>query len=196
MKFPSSSLKASGGAILCWIFENPQAGVARDLFWSFTVEFEPLHYCDDEWECSMCCEWLRWPIRDWRTLEGQQFESDTLSESRAPEASFYMCSHDPARSVRLSVGERRGASFRVSLSMVVDFQGYAGGDENPEMKVEAESDLPFTGLIMMRDGLFPKPTTEAEADTIARNFMDIELLELPQLNRTRWEFRPLTETEL
>ena len=56
--FPADELTASGGEIYCHLFENPQAGVPRNVYWSIRIDFHPIHYEGQDWRCSMTCEWL------------------------------------------------------------------------------------------------------------------------------------------
>jgi hypothetical protein len=58
MRFPTGSLIPSGGDIYCHVFENKHTGLARNLFWSITITFEPIQYGDNEFQCSMTCEWI------------------------------------------------------------------------------------------------------------------------------------------
>lgn len=194
MQFPSHLLKPKGGEIYAHIFENSRTGLSRGLFWSFSIEFEPLLYDEDEFDCSMTCEWLRWPIRNWHDLEGKRLEA--AYGDNGIEASFYMSSHYVAKSVRLQVLNRSAATFRVLLAMTVDFHGYVGDDRNPEMPVAAEFDIPFTGLIIVPENLFPKPSTVEEAKEVARGFVDIDRYERPERDRHRYVLRPRIETEV
>jgi hypothetical protein len=58
MRFPSEALVPTGGEIDCHVFENERTGLVRNLFWSITIGFQPLRYGEDEFECSMTCEWI------------------------------------------------------------------------------------------------------------------------------------------
>ena len=117
--FPADKLTASGGEIYCHLFENPQAGVARNVYWSIRIDFHPIHYEGQDWRCSMTCEWLTWPLRDWRELSGRSLNLNY--GDRGSEASFYMCEHDLGKSTRLNIGPRAGSSFDVAMEMVVDY---------------------------------------------------------------------------
>jgi hypothetical protein len=39
--FPASSLVASGGELWSHVFENPSQGIARDHFWTMSLELDP-----------------------------------------------------------------------------------------------------------------------------------------------------------
>ncbi|HET6893073.1 MAG TPA: hypothetical protein VFH31_18350 [Pyrinomonadaceae bacterium] len=67
--FPADQLKANGGEIYAYIHENSLVGLARNLFWSITLRFEPIIYEHEDWECSMTCESIPWRISDWRRLD-------------------------------------------------------------------------------------------------------------------------------
>ena len=90
--FPADKLKANGGEIYACIHENSLTGLARNLFWSITLRFEPIIYEHENWECSMTCEWIPWRISDWHHLDNIKLKveiDDQLSES-----SFYLVEHD------------------------------------------------------------------------------------------------------
>jgi hypothetical protein len=179
MGFPSESLIPSGGEIYCHVFENKHTGLARNLFWSITITFEPIQYRENEVECSMTCEWITWPIRDWRDLDGRQIDLNYGEDG--VESSFYTTRHDFGNHTTLSVRHRIENRFAVSMSMLVDFLGYYGGDENPAMMVHAEADVPFTGLIILPENLFPKPITIAEVESVAADFVDLSSFRAPEL---------------
>jgi len=133
------------GQIGALLFENPKAGVARDVYWSVRIEFAPLLVADesgetDELECSASCEWLRLGVRDWRAIEGKVVEGgDEL------EASFYTVEHDLSTRTRIEIGDRRGDTFRVKLSMEIDYPGHYG-KADPALPVTADVRVPFEGL--------------------------------------------------
>ena len=189
MRFPSESLIPSGGEIYCHIFENEHVGLARNLFWSITIAFEPIQYGENKFECSMTCEWITWPIRDWRALHGRQIDLNYGDDG--VESSFYLSRHDLANHTTLSLRHRVENRFTVAMSMTVDFLGYYGGDENPEMMVHAETDVPFTGLIIIPENLCPKPTTIAELKHIAADFFDLSSFREPERRNRGFILRPL-----
>jgi hypothetical protein len=194
VKFPSHELKPKSGDIYAHIFENSTTGLARDLFWSITIEFEPLEYGDDEFQCAMTCEWVRWPIRDWRDLDGKQLDARYGDDGL--EASFYMSRHDVAHSARLSIHRVAANDFRVSMEMQVDFHGYYGGDEVSDMPVKADSVIvPFTGLVVVPGNLFPKPTTVKDVEAVAREFVNMDCYDPPEEDRHRYVLRPRVETD-
>jgi len=180
MKFPAEALVPKGGQIYCHIFENR---LARSLSWSITVEFEPLRYGDEGFSCSMTCEWIRWPVRNWRELDGRRLEGEDGIES-----TFYMTEHNTGRRTELVLRRRRANIFMVKMNMLVDFHGHFGDDGNPAMAVHAEVDVPFVGLLVIRD----KPATPAELQEIASEFVDLSAYEAPEPWRQHgFIFRPL-----
>jgi hypothetical protein len=189
MGFPSESLIPSGGDIYCHVFENKHTGLARNLFWSITIAFEPIQYGENEFQCSMTCEWITWPIRDWRALDGRRI--DVTYGENGVESSFYTVRHDCGTYTKLSLRHRVGDRFTVSMSMTVDFLGYYGGDENPEMMVNAEAELPFTGVIITPENLHPTPVNVAELERVASDFVDLSAFREPERRNHGFVLRPL-----
>lgn len=193
-KFPSSRLVPNGGELSSHIFENQSMGLARSLSWSITVEFEPIKYGRELFSCNLMCEWIVWPLRDWRDLDGQ--ELDVASGDNGVESSFYMGRHDLATRTAISLRHRRENVFSIKVDLCVDFHGYYGGDENPAMGVHAELDLPFIGLMVIPGNLFPKPNTPAELREVASEFVDLARYLGPErLGEHAFVFRPVGFTE-
>ena len=119
-----------------------------------------------------------------------KLQIEDLDEVEMEEASFYLAEHDPAVSLSLEFKDRRRDTFRVAMSMVVEFGGYAGGDENPEMLVQAETDVTYEGLLIVPGNLKPKPVTPAEAAEVAAQFVDLDSFQAPELDRHRYRLRP------
>jgi hypothetical protein len=188
-KFPSEQLVPSGGQIYCHVFENASAGLPRQLFWSVTIDFKPIQYGEDEFRCLLTCEWIAWPLRDWRELNGQQLEVN--DGDNGIESSFYMTEHDPAVNTKLAFRHQRDNLFKVNVDMLVDFHGYYGGDENSAMPIHAEIDVPFIGLLVVPGSLFPKPGNAAELRTVAAEFVDLAVYDGPEpWKKHGFVFRP------
>jgi len=187
--FSADKLVASGGKIYCHLFENSLTGLPRNVYWSFTIDFDPIRYEDDDWNCSMTCEWLTWPLRDWRELAGRSLALGYGDEGS--ESSFYMCEHDIGKSTRLRIGSRTGNSFDLDMEMIVDFEGYTGKDRNPAMLVRGRSTVPFSGVIVVPDNLSPKPNTPVEMRRAVAAFLDTTLLKGPEPWRHAFRMEPL-----
>jgi hypothetical protein len=188
MRFPAESLVPTGGEIYGHIFENRHTGLARNLFWSIWVEFEPMRYGDATFECSMTCEWIQWPVRHWIELDGRELDVEFGEDG--VESSFYMTGHHVANHTMLALHHRREALFAASMRMSVDFRGHYGGDEDPALAVHAEVDLPFTGLIIMPENLFPKPSSLDEVRSVAAEFVDLSGFRDPERRDHGFILRP------
>lgn len=119
-------------------------GLARSMFWSVTVTFEPIDYEDEQWECSMTCEWIPWLIRDWRGLDNIGLKVAT--DDQQIESSFYLVAHDAGRDTEILLQRHEANLFRVRMSMIVDFTGLTGNDRNADMFVVGEAIVPFKGV--------------------------------------------------
>ena len=180
LKFPSDALVPRGGEMYGHIFENRVTGLVRNLFWSITIDFEPVQYGGDEFTCSMTCEWIPWPIRDWRELNGKHLQAEYGQDGI--ESSFYMTEHDLGTRTELVLRHRHENVFTSKMDMVVDFHGFHEGDENPAMSVHAECDVAFIGLLITPENLFPKPLTPPELRNVASEFVDLSTYHEPE----RW----------
>lgn len=193
-RFPSNALVPSSGEIYCHIFENRNTGLDRNLFWSITVDFQPFLHEDVEFSCSTTCEWIAWPLRDWKELDQRQLDVDY--GENGIESSFYMSRHDIATHTKLSLRQKQNNVFRVSLDMVVEFLGYFGGDEDHAMPIHAEVDVPFIGLLVIPDNLFPKPSSPNDLRKVASQFVDLSAYEGPEPWKSHgFIFRPVGVTQ-
>lgn len=189
-KFPASLLSPVGGDIYAHIFENSAVGLPRGLFWSVTIEFGPILHGKEEFDCSMTCEWLLPGIRDWRSLNGQDWAYLAEGESTV-ETSFYMTQHDEAELRKLTLKYKHENIIEVSMEMSVNFSGYFGGDEDPCMQVNAEKvELPLSNLIIVKGNLEPAPTSVEEAISIAAEYVDLSAFHEPEDEDWRYVFAP------
>ena len=187
--FPAHKLKATGGEIYAHIFENSLVGLPRNLFWSITLEFEPIRYEREDWECSMTCEWIPWRIRDWRGLHNLELKVEP--DDQLIESSFYLVEHDRGKETDLLVERHEGNLFKVRMSMIVDFTGFTGKDKNPEMFVTGETTVPFKGVFVTPENLFPKPMTVAEVKDIAKDYIELSAYQEPYKEKHRFILEPL-----
>lgn len=166
--FPHDSLSPREGHIQAAIHENHHMGVKRHLHWELKVGFERFKYRDMEVSPSFTIDFVPGSIRDWRNLVGLRADGDYGQDGI--EATFYVWEHDYCSSFHLHVLERKGTSFLVEMSAVVEFSGSARDDANPAMPVKARCWLPFEGLVLSLDS--PPPDRKA-AQEAAAEFVDL-----------------------
>lgn len=166
--FPHDSLSPLKGYIQGLIAENCNTGLKRRLSWSFTIDFEGIEYRGMKISPSFTIAHVPRPIRDWRDLVGLRADGDYAQDGI--EATFYVWEHDYASSFHLQVLERKGASFFVEMSMVVEFSGADQEDAEAAMPVAARCWLPFTGITLSLD---TPPTDQETARRAAAEFVDL-----------------------
>lgn len=101
-----------------------------------------------------------------------------------------MTQHDQARQVTLRLRRDGATRFIATMKMVADFHGYAGGDEDPNLSIAAETEIRYFGLIVVKGNLNPKPTTKTKALAVAKEFVDLTTYRDPIDEEWRWLFRP------
>ncbi len=189
MSFPAHSLVAAGGSLYSHVFENASTGLERGHFWSLTIDFDPLEYDENEWDCSVMVEWMQFAVRDWRLLNNSHVAAALKNEQ--VEASFYLTRHDWASVKELSLKHVADNRFRACLKLVVDFQGFTGHDVDPEMEITAETDIEYTGLIIVPDNLSPEPNTPEEVIEVVSQFADPAAYHSPEKDDFRYLLRPV-----
>jgi hypothetical protein len=172
--FPSSELRASGGQIYAQIFENRHSNFPRQLLWDVSVKFEPVRYGGEDFTASLACGFIPWNFRDWRALAGASFEKQDQKRG-AWAGTFYTGDHNPAHAVRLRLETRKGERFHVTIEMRVDLPEYDHFDQKHEARVAASLEIPFVGLYVVPENLFPKPTTLTDVQNVAAEFVDLGL---------------------
>lgn len=188
MKFPANELKPYRASMYCHVFENARVGVKRGLFWSITMQFAPVVYGDETFDCAMTCEWIPWRVRHWRELDGVVLDVDYGEEG--VESSFYVVSHDTGTHTRLSLAHIADSRFRVQMEMTVDFLGYFGGDEDPAMNVAGDCEMEFDGLCIVPNSIVPRPITVSDVKRVAEQFVDLAAYMDPVGDGHAYQFRP------
>jgi hypothetical protein len=188
-------LTARSAEIMAHLFENPRMGVPRAVYWSCNVEFLPIadtsgqdEGADAQWPCTLLCDWITWPVRDWRQIDGL-----TLAECLGPvelEASLYFYSmHQPLTSIELSFRHTVANRFQVRGRLVGDFEDLEGSVLRG-VSAEFEVDAEFVWLTVIPENLNPKTVTEAEALKALSAYADLQAYERPEWDDRRWLFRP------
>jgi hypothetical protein len=179
-------LRPINGEIQAHVFENPRAGVRRNLFWNISVEFEPVHMGDERWDCSFAVEWLTWPMRTWPELNGAELGKVVLPEM--VEASLYlMAEHHPAAVHELRLLGLQGATFEAAISASAQITTERGKRTVPMSFV---CPLRFIGIIVVRDNLEPTPNTSAQAGDAVARFIQMDRLRQPRSEQWRYVFEP------
>jgi hypothetical protein len=187
MRFQFEKLRPVGGEAYGHVFENVRTGAPRAIYWSFTVNFAPLRYGTASFETAATCEWITWPIRSWHRLAGNNLStSDRLVE---PEASFYLEEHNMADHAELEVCGVKGTMLNVRLSLRANIEGL-DGETYPDAEITTSTQIPFVGIYVLPDNLFPKPSSQAEATACLAQFIDADEFLPPEWEGFRFTFRP------
>ena len=189
-------LVAQRGEIDAHLFENPQMGVPRAVYWSCRIDFEPIQDesgegDEDGWPCTLLCEWITWPIRSWRQIDGLTLEN--CVHPSGLEASLYFFSvHQPLSSIELSFRGTEGNRFRVQGRLIGDLEDLEGHVFRG-MTAEFEVDAEFLEVGVIPENLNPKPVSEAQAAAALGQYADLASYERPEwVDDFKWSFRPKT----
>jgi hypothetical protein len=150
--FPNKDLRVSGGSIYFHLFENELTGLPRNLFVSATLNFKPLEYCGEQFDCSMTTEWIRWKKNalDWLQLDGMK--ANTRYGEEGIEGSFYAFEHYPAEEIEFSFRHIKENLFELEMKQIIDYPGGFSEDDEaiPRMLVQGKAVVPFEGLYLAR----------------------------------------------
>ncbi|MFO0373983.1 MAG: hypothetical protein ACK5YY_06785 [Alphaproteobacteria bacterium] len=186
--FPHEKLVAISGTLQGHIFENERTGLKQSFFINLRIDFSPLDYSDETWECSFGLEWMLFPGGSWKNISHISMENPLLLQ-RA-EASFYMASHDDCSLKKVNISYKELNLFHIEIEAEVDFQGYDEDDRNPHMPLKIDVTAPFQGFSVDRNLFFPKPNTTADAEALATKFVDLESFHPPLEKKGTFKFFP------
>lgn len=188
------TFKADKAEISGHLFENPSVGVPRGIYYSCNVDFAPIadslegREDGDGWPCTLLCDWITWPIRSWRDIDGK-----TLENCVGPvpvEASLYFFGqHQPLSRIELSFQRSRADRFRIRGRFVADLEDMDGRTLQ-EVTSQFELEGRFSGLGVLPDNLSPKPKSEAEAIDALGKFVDLQAYDRPRWENMSWVFMP------
>jgi hypothetical protein len=188
--FPSEKLQPRGGSIRALLFGNADAGAPLDVYWKVDVAFEPLELGDAEegsepslLHCGALAEWMRLGERDWRKLDGREARDPGPGEGF--EASFYAGKRLGSQDARIAFRGRDGASFEVTLDMIVDLTRVLDLTEGPTT-ISKTLRLPFEGLMLDVDVADAKSGDAAAALEAARPFIDPAAYGAPELRTNQF----------
>lgn len=187
MALRGEDIQCVGGECYAYIFENPNMGLKRGLFWNFFLECAPVILDGEEWEASILCDWVQFPMRNWR--EAKAVGLDTLPNREMLEASFYLLAHNPVDLSRLEIAHDRGHYFRVRMAGSFAVNGFEEL-EGIAVPLDVTGSVQFKGLIVMPDNLFPKPTDAVSASNVASEFIELEDFGEPTWDGSRFLFEP------
>lgn len=179
-------LNPTKGEIHAHIFENPQIGLVRNLFWNLYIAFGPVRWDDEEWSCSLLVDWLTWPLSNWQDLYKMDLEQ--VINPELVECSLYLFNqHNWATLKGLKVTRTEKNHFSVSIDAVADVDT---GNDQRSVPVSIVCSSIFTGIIVVPENLEPKPATVHEVQETVRQFIGLDRLTQPRLDQWRWLFKP------
>ena len=176
------------GEIDAFLFENNKTGLARDLFWSITVDLKPIALFDESWECSFQCEWMTWPVRTIDDLDGVG-----LTQLRQPdlvEATMYVDAlHQWVTVSQLAVRRAVGAGYQADIAGEYELE--ANG-RRQSGQFQLQCDLVFEGIIVVPENLTPRPSNPKEVAEVVAPFISLAGFKEPRLDGFRYLLRPLS----
>jgi hypothetical protein len=162
-------------------------GIKRDLYWNARVDFQPVILDHEEWECSLAFEWLTWPVRRWRDLDGMGLRE--LRHPQLVECSLYLfAQHHPASLRHLNLRENGSASFEIDFSAIAEIDDESG---RRLFNISGQCDLGFKGIIVVPSNLHPKPSSALEARSTIAEFLDLDDLKEPRSEEWRYVIEPI-----
>jgi hypothetical protein len=181
-------LVPTAGGIYGHVFENPKVEVPKDLYWNIRVEFEPLQLGGENWDCSLALEWVTWPVRRWRDLNGMGL--DQVRARDRMDGSFYLfAEHHPATFRHFKLRESSPAKFEADFSAIAEVDGGSG---QRLFEVSGKCDLNFAGILVVTDNLSRKPATPEDANAALAEFLKLDDLADPRSEQWRYVFEALT----
>lgn len=189
MSIVTKQLRANGlGLVYGHVFENPLVGVARQLFWSVTLNCGPVRSGKENFDCSFTTEWLVLPISRWSDLHEKSLAH--VQNPEGVEASLYLDEHHSAKLMALSFARIAGTHrFSVSIEAEVHIEGF-GDLDGAGLPLALQGEAEFEGLVILPSNLDPKPDTPLKASEALKRFISLSELGEPQWQKFRYVFPP------
>lgn len=181
-------LESTGGELYCHVFENESTGLGLDLFWSVTLNVIPPTSSASDPLCALTCEWLRFPVRNWRNLDGVVDEySDGDSEKQA---SMYWLTHHPARKAKLQISRHKGVEFTASIEMELDYVDQEFARLAGSSTVRSWGVIDYLGLILLPSNLSAHSLAPTQMDNFVSKFVDLSVYNEKEAYNTGYLYRP------
>lgn len=179
------------GTIYGHIFENAQASLSRNLFWSIDVTLAPIEVDDEIWDCSLACEWLVWPIKRVHDLDGMTL--DHVVRRDLIECSIYVAAEHQWPAISgLTLKKKRWDVYELNLlgeaDLVIDEKVMASS-------FDFRCELTLQGVVVVPTNLSPEPASHAEVKEALRSFITLDGLAEPYTEGFRHVFAPMPEAE-
>jgi hypothetical protein len=138
---------------------------------------------------SVTCDWLGWPVRDWRCLDGMSLFNAVKTE--LAECSLYLAGHHAVRLQTLELcGVGVGTRFPLSMAGSFDIDGFDDlGGTNLEFSIDI--DVQCLGLVVVPENLIPQPRNEADLLAALRPDVDLGAFGAPRLDGFRHALSPV-----
>ncbi len=153
------------------VFENSRVGLARGLFWTLSIDCQPIRHGDETLHCSVSCDWLTWPLRRWPSLDGQSL--GTTNDQGKVEASIYLNDHFWLRVQSLTIN-RIPASARFTVDIAGDFDLDGWGDlDGKGIAIAASCEAEFEGLVALGANFEPPISGASALNAATAPFIDL-----------------------
>jgi len=155
------------------------------LYWTVSIDCEPIEIDEEQWPCGVVCEWLTFPVRRWQELSGLG-----LAQSSRYEASFYLAEHHSLALTVLSLTQIESQSlFRLQLEGSFDLNGFGSlNGEGYPLSIDCLAQ--FSGIYVVPENVADRPSTPEAAGALLAKHFDISGLLFPVWDRFRFVFEP------
>jgi hypothetical protein len=182
------------GTLYAHLFENHSTGLTRDLYWGLHIPCQPIMHEEEEWPCSIVCDWMRFPMDDWRNQDGVNI--GRIWSPELSECSVYLGSHHTARLTSIDL-HRVSNTTRAHLRIEGAFDLFGFGElDASDILFAVEAELDFEGVIVVPENFTPKLDTAAKVRDALQTYVDLQIFEEPYLDRFRYILKPKISTEV
>ena len=100
-----------------------------------------------------------------------------------------LSAHNEMRTTKLDFRRRHGSVFDIALTGEFDLFGFDELD-GEGYQIDVQGSVPFEGIYVVRDNLFPKPSSPEEAAAIVAPFLRTLDLKEPYWDEFRYVLEP------
>lgn len=146
---PTGRFKTNRGSMHAFVFENRNIDLEPTLFYGIQIPLKPfnsgLDYEPQPVKTSFCFEFIKFPVIDWRSFDGQSFQ---VEQDDSDGSVLIGGAHNPVDINLIRFTRAENFRFHIDCTLFCDFESEGIADN---ASVQLSADIGFDGLRVRLD---------------------------------------------